>query len=222
MEEEKIQRLHDTLSKLRRGHGLGTSSHFNFGGPDGPIATKKDADGNVIRTDGLPINGLYSNFLREGAGYDPKKAVERKYGDGRVIKRNFDDCKDDDSDSASDSDSDSSSNNSSGAKKKKSKNKMDKKAIKAVKKAEKKAAKMEAKRQAKIAKKKAAEATLALALAATDSDGQQPTPAPAPEPKAMPAPQTVPDKATGPGASAKLSKAERRATREREEAALGL
>ena len=127
MEEEKIQRLHDTLSKLRRGHGLGTSSHFNFGGGADGIATKKDADGNVIRKDGLPMNGLYSNFIREGTGYDPKKAVERKYGDGRVIKRNFDDCKGDDSSSDSDSDSDSSSdssNSSSGAPKKKRKKKM--------------------------------------------------------------------------------------------------
>ena len=63
MEEEKIQRLHDTLSKLRRGHGLGTSSHFNFGGGDGPIATKKDDKGNLVRPDGLPMNGLYSNFV---------------------------------------------------------------------------------------------------------------------------------------------------------------
>lgn len=106
MEEEKAQRLHDTLAKLRKGNGLGTSSHFNFGGPsaDGPIVTKKDANGNLVREDGLPMNGLYSNFVREGAAYDPKKSAQLKYGDGRAIKRNFDDCKGGSDSDSSDSD----------------------------------------------------------------------------------------------------------------------
>jgi len=86
MEEDKIQSLHDSLSKLRKSAGLGISSHLNFGGPNKSSHTK--------RNDGLPSNELYSNFVREGL-YDHTKKDQNdaaKYGDGRFIKRNFDDC----------------------------------------------------------------------------------------------------------------------------------
>ncbi|GFH60501.1 hypothetical protein CTEN210_16977 [Chaetoceros tenuissimus] len=131
MEEEKIQRLHDSLSKLRKGKGLGTNSQFSWNVHES-IPLKKDKDGNMYREDGLPVNGLYSNFLKQGS-YDPKKAKENsalKYGDGRAIKRNFDDIKSVDEEEAL-------------VKKSKEERK-----------AEKKAAKLEAKKQAKIEEKK--------------------------------------------------------------------
>ena len=135
MEEEKIQRLHDSLSKLRKGKGLGTNSHYSWNGHDS-IPLKKDKDGNLIRDDGLPVNGLYSNFVKEGT-YNPEKTKENaslRYGDGRIIKRNFDDIQ---------QMSDENSTNS----RKKAKTKDERKA-------EKKAAKLEAKRQAKLEEKK--------------------------------------------------------------------
>eukprot|EP00979_Chaetoceros_neogracilis_P007287 scaffold1521_cov271-Chaetoceros_neogracile.AAC.95 len=135
MEEEKIQRLHDSLSKLRRGKGLGTNSHFSWNASES-IPMDKDKDGNLFRTDGLPVNGLYSNFVKQGT-YDPNKAEVNsalKYGDGRKIKRNFDDIK-----SINDEDTPSSSS------KKKSKEER---------KIEKKEAKLEAKKQAKLEEKK--------------------------------------------------------------------
>ena len=135
MEEEKIQRLHDTLSKLRKGKGLGTDSHYSWNAHES-ISMKKDKDGNIFREDGLPVNGLYSNFVKQGT-FDPEKAKENsalKYGDGRKIRRNFDDIKGVGEDESSDESS-----------KKKSKEE---------KKAEKKAAKLEAKKQAKLEEKK--------------------------------------------------------------------
>jgi len=155
MEEEKIQRLHDTLSKLRRGKGLGVSSHYNFGGDDG-VPTEKDDSGNVVRKDGLPMNGLYANFVREG-----EMVVRNKYGDGRTIKRNFDDCSSPSSastNSKNDSDDSSSSSDSSEERRKKAKRekKKAKAALKSAKKAERKAQKLEAKRQAKRQAKKQA------------------------------------------------------------------
>lgn len=133
MDEEKIQRLHDTLSKLRKGKGLGTNSHYSWNAHES-VPMKKNEDGTLYREDGLPVNGLYANFIKQGT-YDPKKVKENstsKYGDGRVIKRNFDDID-------SDGDQDGKS------KKKKSKEER---------KAEKKAAKIEAKKQAKMEGKK--------------------------------------------------------------------
>ena len=84
MEEQKVQALHDTLAKLKRSAGLGTASHYNFGTK---IKTKQ-INGQTVREDGLPNNPLYFPFLKEGT-YDPKNNVAAKYGDGRVIKRNF-------------------------------------------------------------------------------------------------------------------------------------
>ena len=127
MEEEKIQRLHDTLSKLRRSEGLGMATHFNF---NSSTTDKK-------RTDGLPTNALYSNFLKEGS-YDPNTSSALKYGDGRAIKRNFDDCG-----KVSSSDDESSTN----SEERKRRKKLEKKE-------KKKAAKLEAKRQAKLEEKR--------------------------------------------------------------------
>ncbi len=137
MEEDKIQRLHDSLSKLRKGKGLGTNSHFSWNA-HASVPLKKDEDGNMYREDGLPVNGLYANFVPQGT-YDPTKMKENstlKYGDGRVIKRNFDDIE---------PISSSEGNGEDKSKKKKSKEER---------KAEKKAAKLEAKRQAKLEEKR--------------------------------------------------------------------
>eukprot|EP00567_Pseudictyota_dubia_P000113 CAMPEP_0197468390 /NCGR_PEP_ID=MMETSP1175-20131217/66058_1 /TAXON_ID=1003142 /ORGANISM="Triceratium dubium, Strain CCMP147" /LENGTH=308 /DNA_ID=CAMNT_0043004487 /DNA_START=103 /DNA_END=1026 /DNA_ORIENTATION=+ len=137
MEESKIQALHDSLSQLRRSAGLGVSSQYSWSA----APTKTDESGNVVREDGLPTNALYANFLREGS-YDRNSAAARKYGDGRVIKRNFDDCAKDTSGSNASSDVDS---------EERRQRKIEKKERK---KAEKKAAKLEAKRQAKLEEKK--------------------------------------------------------------------
>jgi hypothetical protein len=126
MEESKVQALHDTLSKLKKSAGLGVSSHYNFG----KVQTKQ-VDGKTVRADGLPNNPLYFPFVREGT-YDKNKADAARYGDGRVIKRNFDDIHSDNSDD---------SNN-------------ERKKSKEERKAEKKAAKLEAKRQAKLEEKR--------------------------------------------------------------------
>jgi hypothetical protein len=137
MEEEKIQRLHDSLSKLRKGKGLGINSHYSWNVHES-IPLKKDKNGNLFRDDGLPVNGLYSNFIKEGS-YNPERTKDHssyKYGDGRAIKRNFDDIQ---------QMSDDNIQNCSKKVKKKSKEER---------KAEKKAAKIEAKRQAKLEEKK--------------------------------------------------------------------
>lgn len=138
MEEEKAQKLVDTLSKLRKSAGLGVSTHFNFGGASELIQFKKDHAGNLFREDGLPVNGLYSGFVREGT-YNPETSAQIKYGDGRKIKRNFDDI-------------DNMSDSKKGKKTKKDESKKSKKS-KEERKAEKKAAKLEAKRAAKKAEK---------------------------------------------------------------------
>mmetsp|Transcript_20030 Transcript_20030/g.41869 ORF Transcript_20030/g.41869 Transcript_20030/m.41869 type:complete len:253 (-) Transcript_20030:146-904(-) len=145
MEESKVQALHDTLSKLKKSAGLGVASHYNF---SGKIKTTT-VDGKAIREDGLPNNPLYFPFVREGT-YDPSKSNAKKYGDGRVIKRNFDDCKPVTPTSDGTSSSDGSDSEDEETKKKR---KLEKKERK---KAEKKAAKLEAKRQAKIEEKKRA------------------------------------------------------------------
>lgn len=132
MEEDKIQKLHDTLSKLKKGKGLGTSSHYNFGGghtSNNGIPFKEGKDGKIFREDGLPINALYSNFVKEGSYSKQDSAL--KYGDGRVIKRNFDDCANEDDENSKDNE------NSRSIKKRK---KEEKKALK-------KAEKLEAKKQ---------------------------------------------------------------------------
>ena len=135
MEEDKIQKLHDNLSKLRKGKGLGTSSHYDFGGPASAtknangVPMKKDKDGNLSRDDGLPMNSLYSNFVTSGSYVKTSSAL--KYGDGRAIKRNFDDC-------ATGSSNDDESDNSTKATKRRKKE--EKKALK-------KAEKLEAKKK---------------------------------------------------------------------------
>lgn len=84
MEAEKLQRLHDTLSKLiPRGKvgGLGFSS-FN------------KQSGGKKRDDGLPDNALYKNFVRAGHGQYHRRDFETtdekdedKYDDGLVTKK---------------------------------------------------------------------------------------------------------------------------------------
>jgi len=154
MEEEKIQRLHDTLSKLRKGKGLGTDSHYSWNAHES-ISMKKDKDGNLFREDGLPVNGLYSNFVKQGT-FDPEKAKDNsalKYGDGRKIRRNFDDIKSVGEEESSDQSSKKSSKKS-----------------KEEKKAEKKAAKLEAKKQAKLEEKKRQKVEAKKAAKKTQSD----------------------------------------------------
>ena len=132
MEEDKIQKLHDTLSKLKKGKGLGTSSHYNFGGShanNNGIPFKEGEDGKIFREDGLPMNALYSNFIKEGSYSKQDSAL--KYGDGREIKRNFDDCVNEDDKNSKENDDSRSS---------KKRKKEEKKALK-------KAEKLEAKRQ---------------------------------------------------------------------------
>lgn len=138
MEEQKIQSLHDTLAKLKKTAGLGIASHYNFG----KVKTKQ-VNGQTVREDGLPNNPLYFPFVKEGT-FDPKNAESSKFGDGRTIKRNFDDCdaKVDDSVRSRD--------------KKSYKKKLMKEEDKEVKKAKKKAMKLEAKRQAKLEAKRQA------------------------------------------------------------------
>ena len=125
MEEAKAQALHDALSKSadRRGKagGLGLGS--------GAYNWRTTQDSSIReRNDGLPNNPLYATFVREGS-FDPPKS---NHGDGRVIKRNFDDCKSsDDEKSASSSISSVSSSKKERPKKKKKKlNKEEKKAAK--------------------------------------------------------------------------------------------
>jgi hypothetical protein len=107
MEDSKLQALHDSLNKLRGHQGLGSNTQYSW---------QKKGKGEEAergpRTDGLPTNALYSNFLPSGT-YDPA-AVATHDGDGRRIKRDFSDIagankdeSDDDSDESS-SDSDSS------------------------------------------------------------------------------------------------------------------
>ncbi|KAL3772205.1 hypothetical protein ACHAW5_009352 [Stephanodiscus triporus] len=138
MEEQKIQALHDTLAKLKKTAGLGVASHYNFG----KIKTKQ-VNGQTVREDGLPNNPLYFPFVKEGT-FDPSTADVSKFGDGRAIKRNFDDCQ-------------TSANVDDGSERsldKKSSKKERKKLAKEKKKADKKALKLEAKRQAKLEEKR--------------------------------------------------------------------
>ena len=145
MEEDKIQKLHDSLSKLRKGKGLGTASHYNFGGgvtnnnsiAGGLVQLKEGEDGKMYRDDGLPVNALYSNFVKQGSYSKQDSAL--KYGDGRVIKRNFDDCRQEGDDGGSTS---SSSPSPDRKKRKKEKKKKEKEL--------KKAEKLEAKRKVNI------------------------------------------------------------------------
>lgn len=135
MDEEKIQRLHDTLSKLGKGKGLGTSSHYNFGGGvknsltnNNGVPMKEGKDGQMYRDDGLPVNALYSNFVKQGSYKKQDSAL--RYGDGRAIKRNFDDCTPDLVEREKGSDDDDEGSTKSAKKRKKEKKKALKKAEK--------------------------------------------------------------------------------------------
>ena len=151
MEEEKIQQLHDTLSKLRKGKGLGTSSHYNFGNHHhhlnnpNSVPIKEGKDGKLYRDDGLPINALYSNFVKQGSW--TKKDSALKYGDGRVIKRNFDDCIQDDNDNNDSNNNNSNDDDDSSSNSVRNKTKESKRRKKELKKATKKAEKHEAKKK---------------------------------------------------------------------------
>lgn len=87
MEESKAQALHDALSKLAprgKGGGLGL----------GTGAYSWSKQGNEETSDnGLPRNPLYANFVPAGI-YDPNNKNKHNHGDGRTIKRKFDDCED--------------------------------------------------------------------------------------------------------------------------------
>jgi len=139
MEESKIVELHTNLLKLKKSAGLGASSRFNFGNSSTNTSTVTDKSGKVARADGLPNNGLYANFRREGSW--KKGSAASKYGDGRAIKRNFDDCKAGDQ-------SDNSSTKLGRDKKRKKKAEQ-----KAERKAERKAEKFNAKKQARLLEK---------------------------------------------------------------------
>ncbi len=78
MEDEKLQRLHDTLSKLAPRGKVGGLGFTSFA---------KQAKG---RDSTLPNNPLYSHFVRAG------------HGEGQYHKRKFGDGKDDDKDSDED------------------------------------------------------------------------------------------------------------------------
>lgn len=149
MEEHKLLALHESLSKLRKSAGLGVNSQYSWqknGDPAANSLITTTETGEQVRTDGLPVNMLYNNFVKSGS-YDPKDQ-RGAHGDGRKIKRDFSDCNNThvvSSPSSSDSEEDSS------AKKKAKKEKR-----KSEKKAAKKAAKLEAKRQAKLEEKKRA------------------------------------------------------------------
>merc|ERR1712194_235962 len=148
MEDSKLLALHDDLSKYqnKKKSGLGVSNAYNFAGSKNKQSS--DLTATTVREDGLPNNSLYVNFLRQGT-YDPTKddTTANVYGDGRVIKRNFDDCITEISVSSNSDDDE----NSVGKKKK-----ITKEERKEQKKAKKKAAKLEAKKQAKIEAKLAA------------------------------------------------------------------
>lgn len=152
MEDSKLLALHDDLSKYqnKKKSGLGVSNAYNFAGSKNKQSS--DSTATTVREDGLPNNSLYVNFLRQGT-YDPTKddTTANIYGDGRVIKRNFDDCITEISVSSNSDDDE----NSVGKKKKITKEER-KEQKKEEKKAKKKAAKLEAKKQAKIEAKLAA------------------------------------------------------------------
>lgn len=129
MEESKLQAIADSLSGHGGRKGLGT-----YGGDYSwsKSARSASSEQETTRTDGLPTNALYSNFVKAG-GYDPSRKGPMNHGDGRIIKRDF-------SDIPVIEDSDSS-------KKKKKVSKEERKAAK-------KAAKLEAKRQARLEEKR--------------------------------------------------------------------
>jgi hypothetical protein len=151
MEDHKLQALHDTLSKLRGRHGLGTSSLYSW--------QRNSSQGAAAKTPPSAAGGnpLHAHFHREGE--HPHRSLARGDGDGRVIKRDFKDLEDPDRSSPvgddgrkgkkkrrrNEEDEDDDDDN----KKKKSKEEK-----KREKKAARKAAKLEMKRQAKLEEKR--------------------------------------------------------------------
>lgn len=134
MEEKRAQAFHDELSLLANKRGK--SGGLGLGG--GSYTWSFTTGATSERTDGLPNNPLYVHFVREGS-FD---AAKSSHGDGRTIKRNFDDC-----DELSAKVSSSSGTRSVVGEEVPKRVKLTKE--------QKKAAKLEAKRQAKIAQKKA-------------------------------------------------------------------
>lgn len=132
MEESKLQVIADALAKHGGRRGLGTSGGEYSWSKNAAIVTEQGD-----RTDGLPNNALYSNFVKSGT-YDPNSKAQMSHGDGRTIKRDF-------SDSPAIVD-DGSTDNSAKQKAKKM--------TKEERKAAKKAAKLEAKKQAKLEEKR--------------------------------------------------------------------
>ena len=143
MEESKLQALADSLSKHSGKKGLGT-----YGGEYSWSKTANSSTTPSARSDGLPTNPLYSNFVKEGT-YDPSKKTPLSHGDGRVIKRDFSDIPA----IVDETSSDETSTKKKSSKKSKEERKAEKKAIK---KAAKKAAKVEAKKKAKLEEKRKA------------------------------------------------------------------
>lgn len=140
MEEKKAQAFHDELSLLVSKRGK--SGGLGLGGGRYSWSVNNVTTSLVgERSDGLPNNPLYVHFVREGS-FD---AAKSNHGDGRTIKRNFDDCNINAEQNTTVS---SSSNNSVVSKDIPKKEKLTKE--------QKRAAKLEAKKQAKIAEKKAA------------------------------------------------------------------
>jgi len=140
MEESKLQALHDSLSKLRGGQGLGVAAQYSW-------QKKKNKEGGPLSSateHGLPSNALYANFVPEGALYDPTHKTQRTFGDGRHIKRNFSDNEDD------------INSDRQPAKKKAKKEKLSKEERKALKKKLAKEAKLKAKKEAKLEAKRVA------------------------------------------------------------------
>lgn len=143
MEDSKLQALHDSLSQIQRGKGLGVRNTYswqrNAKSLSSPSSSKSSSS--------LPNNPLYAYFVPEGT-YDPN--AKENDGDGRFIKRDFSD----DDEEESDSDDDDSDKKIKETKNKKEARRKAKEERKAAKKAAAKAAKLEAKKKAKLEEKK--------------------------------------------------------------------
>jgi hypothetical protein len=151
MEDAKLQALHDSLAKLRGGQKKGLGRNSSSSGPyswshSNPTTTQQEEEDD-LHPHGLPNNPLYAYFAPEGT-YDNKTKLQQQqsHGDGRYIKRTFDDI---DNAQVDDSDSDSDQDSSDSDKKK-----LSKQDRKAQKKAAAKEAKRLAKLQAKLLEKK--------------------------------------------------------------------
>jgi len=106
MVENHQQDLHDSLAKLKTSgrKGLGISSGVRY--IKGESINEKGG-----RTDGLPNNPLYANFVKEGTEI-LTEAKAMFDGDGRKKKTNFDDCVDVHTEESGDGDNDKKSRRS--------------------------------------------------------------------------------------------------------------